>query len=115
MNEIELIVSILVFGFVLGLFVAYLQSRTDKDIWGRVKTLCGIVGGINIIAFVYSGYMLWYLIGLVFFFVALYEPHKEKNKYSGHNGFQFRRRDAPHRFRNPYSRREERPQLEEWL
>lgn len=115
MDEIELVFTILVFGFILGLFVAYLQSRIDKDIWGRVKTLCGIVGGISIIFCVVSGYMLWYFIGLAFFFVALYEPHKEKNKYSGHSGFLFRRRDVPPRFRNPYSRGEERPQLEEWL
>ena len=114
MNEIEWIVTTLVFGLALGLFVAHLQSRICEDVWKYVRIACGVTGGISIIFFIYFGYMLWYLIGAAFFFVVLYEPH-EKDKHPPPNRFQFRRGGVLPRFRNPYSRREERLQLEEWL
>jgi len=115
MNGVEVWISILVLGVVLGLFIAYSESRIDKDIWKHVRILCAVAGAISIVFFVYFVYMVWYFIGLIFFGVVIYEPHEEKNKYSSHNGFQFRGGDIPHRFRRPYSRREEEPQLEEWL
>lgn len=114
MNEIELVFDILLFGIILGLGIAYLQSRIDKDIWNHIRMLCGIAGGIFILFFIYFGYMVWYCIGVGFIAIVLYEPHK-KDEYLPLNRFQFRERDVPPRFRNPYSRREERPQLEEWL
>jgi len=114
MNEIETLVSILVLGIALGLVVAHLESRIDEDLWKHVRRICGVAGAIFIVFFVCFGYMVWYCIGLAFFSVVLYERHK-RNKYSGHNGFQHRRRGVLPRFGNPYSRREERPQLEEWL
>jgi len=115
MDITEIVVIMLLLGLILGLFIAYLQSKVSKDIWSDVKIVCAIAGGSFFLLFIYSGVFIWYYVAVAFFSIIMYGPH-EGNKYSYNNLMRPRERFTPHRFRRPYSRdREERPQLEEWL
>jgi len=109
MDITEIAVIMLLLGLLLGLFIAYLQSRVDKDFWSKVKAACVITGGISFLLFMYSASFIWYYIAVIFFTIIMYEPHEGNSPTRLREGF------TSHRFRNPYFRREERPQLEEWL